>query len=281
MIAHMFPGQGAQRRGMGEGLFEDFRTLTASASEVLGYDVRELCEHDPQGRLGDTRYTQPALFTVCMMAWIRQFERTGIEPDIVAGHSLGEITALAVAGVFDFRTALALVKLRGELMAEARGGAMLAVLDAPRAELEEALSGYPEVCVANENTDSQLVVSGELAQVEALEPTLGERRWRAVRLPVSGAFHSSLMVEPARRFREALDRIEPRAPSVPVVANATARPYPTEPDALRDTLAMQMRSPVRWSDSVRYIRRQSIDGDGEFHEFGPGRVLTEMLPKVT
>lgn len=277
METHIFVGQGAQFRGMGADLFEDFQTLTATASEVLGYDLAETCLTDPGGRLTSTDVTQPALYAVSMMQWVRHFEETGTDPVLVAGHSLGEYAALTVAGVFDFRTGMRLVQKRGALMAAARNGAMLAVLGPDQARIRDIVAGYDAIDIANLNTDQQLVVSGDVAQIEAAHPVLQQAGFQVVRLVVGGAFHSALMADAAAEFRAFLETIPLQAPRIPVIANLTAAPYPDDPATIRDLLGDQIRSPVRWADSVRFARAQ---GAGNFREFGPKPVLTGMLKHI-
>lgn len=277
MKTHIFVGQGAQFKGMGKTLFSDFLTLTRTASEVLGYDLAETCLNDPQNRLTSTDVTQPALYAVCMMEWIRQFEETGEDPALLAGHSLGEYAALTVAGVFDFRTGLELVQKRGALMAQARGGGMLAVLGRDQDRVGEAIAAFDEVDIANLNTDEQLVVSGAVEQIEKAHPVLEKAGFQVIRLQVGGAFHSRLMEPAAREFRSFLDGYDFAAPKIPVIANLTAQPYGSDPAAIRETLCAQIHSPVRWAETVRYARSE---GAGRFQEFSPKPVLSNMLAKI-
>ena len=277
METHIFVGQGAQFKGMGADLFSDFRTLTTVASDVLGYDLAETCLKDPDRRLTSTDVTQPALYAVSMMQWVRHFEETGADPALVAGHSLGEYAALTVAGVFDFRTGMRLVQKRGALMASAKNGAMLAVLGADQPRVRQIVERYDAIDIANLNTDQQMVVSGDVAQIEAAHPVLQEAGFQVVRLVVGGAFHSALMADAAAEFRACLDGVALQAPRIPVIANLTAAPYPNDPALIRDHLGDQIRSPVNWADSVRYARAQ---GAGEFREFGPKSVLTGMLKHI-
>lgn len=277
METHIFVGQGAQFKGMGADLFSDFRTLTAIASDVLDYDLAETCLNDPDRRLTSTDVTQPALYAVSMMQWVRHFEETGTDPALVAGHSLGEYAALTVAGVFDFRTGMRLVQKRGALMAAAKNGAMLAVLGDDQPLIQQIVARYDAIDIANLNTDQQMVVSGDVAQIEAVHPVLQQAGFQVVRLVVGGAFHSALMADAATEFRAFLDGVALQAPRIPVIANLTAIPYPDDPIAIRDLLGDQIRSPVLWADSVRYARAQ---GAGEFREFGPKPVLTGMLKHI-
>ncbi|MGY6646624.1 MAG: ACP S-malonyltransferase [Salinarimonas sp.] len=274
---HIFPGQGAQFKGMGRDLFSDFKTLTGIAGEVLGYDLARTCIDDPDNRLVSTDVTQPALYTVCMMTWIRNLEQTGEEPIMVAGHSLGEYAALTVAGVFDFADGLALVSRRGALMAQAEGGGMLAVLGDGQERIATIIGDYDALDLANLNTDRQSVVSGRVDQIEAVHSVLQREGYQVIRLQVGGAFHSRLMSDAAQAFRSALDTVTMRPPQIPVIANRTARPYPEDAAGIRDNLAEQIRSPVQWAESIRFMRRE---GGGNFAEFGPKPVLKPMLEAI-
>lgn len=274
---HLFPGQGAQFKGMGRELFADFKTLTGIAADVLGYDLARTCIDDPDDRLVSTDVTQPALYTVCMMTWIRHLEETGEEPVMAAGHSLGEYAALTVAGVFDFADGLALVSRRGALMAQAEGGGMLAVLGDGQERIATIIGDYDALDLANLNTDRQSVVSGRVDQIEAVHPVLQREGYQVIRLKVGGAFHSRLMSAAAESFRSALDAVQMRPPQIPVIANRTARPYPEDEAGIRENLAEQIRSPVQWADSIRYMRRE---GGEHFAEFGPKPVLTPMLKAI-
>ncbi|MFR9728371.1 ACP S-malonyltransferase [Saccharopolyspora sp. MS10] len=276
MRAVIFPGQGAQRRGMGRELFDAYPEAEREASEVLGFSLRELCERDPEQRLGDTRFTQPALYAVGALAYRRWREESGAEPDRLAGHSLGEYCALHAAGAFDFTTGLRLVRRRGELMARARGGGMVAVLGLDPARLRALLdeAGFGELVVANDNAPAQQVVSGEVEAIGELVAHLEAREIRCARLAVSGAFHSPLMAESAAEFARHLARFRLDDPSVPVVANATARPYP--PGETARLLAEQIVRPVRWTESVRALLDEGVE---EFVELG-GAVVGGLVRQI-
>lgn len=281
MKIYMFPGQGAQFKGMGERLFDRFTELTQQADAILGYSIRDLCLEDPREELGQTQFTQPALYVVNALSYFAQQEDdAGREPDAVLGHSLGEFDALMAAGCFDFETGLKLVRKRGELMSHAQGGAMAAVLNATREEIEQTLQahGLHNVYLANYNSPSQIVLSGlrtEIAQAEPLFSRKGKIRFYP--LATSGAFHTVFMREAMERFREYLASLSFAAPRIPVVANVTARPY--QADAILETLADQMASTVRWSESVQYLL--ALGGEAsEFIELGPGDVLTRLVQTI-
>jgi trans-AT polyketide synthase/acyltransferase/oxidoreductase domain-containing protein len=276
MTAFVFPGQGSQFVGMGGDLFDAYRELTSVADDVLGLSVRSLCQGDGAAQLGDTRYTQPAIFTVSALAFLQRVEQTGRRPAYVAGHSLGELTALFAAGAFDFTTGLRIVKRRGELMSEARGGGMAAVLGLDGAKLQAILEHrFPRLCIANYNTAGQVVLSGPKVDVEAAAPELEAAGARCVLLPVSGAFHSPFMARAQEAFGKYLRDIRWKGLECPVISNVLAEPY--DATKISDTLSGQLTSPVRWADSVRYLLDR---GETDFVELGPGEVLTKMIKDI-
>ncbi|MFE3791433.1 ACP S-malonyltransferase [Streptomyces goshikiensis] len=272
MRALLFAGQGSQRQGMGAEVLDAFPEHCALADDILGLSVRELCLHGGD-RLRLTRYAQPALFTVHALTYLAGREEQG-EPDVVAGHSLGEFNALMVAGVLDFAGGLRLVAERGRLMGEADGGAMAAVLGAGLTEVERTLaaSGRTDVEVANDNSATQVVISGAAAGVSAVTAllTAGDPAIRCVPLPVSAAFHSREMAPAALRFAAVLAETPLAPPRLPVISNVTARPYPPgEPVAA--LLGRQIRSRVRWTETMEHLLDSGVD---EVTEIGRGRTLT-------
>ncbi|WP_020398758.1 ACP S-malonyltransferase [Kordiimonas gwangyangensis] len=278
MTVWMFPGQGAQAKGMGDDLFDRFPVETAQADEVLGYSIADLCRHDRDGLLRRTDYTQPALYTVCALSVLARHADGEPEPDFVAGHSLGEYAALFAAGVFDFATGLRLVKKRGQLMAEASEGGMLAIIGQDEAALKPFLErhGFGGIDIANLNSPKQTVLSGVKSQIMDCAKVCETEEITAIPLNVSAAFHSQLMEDAAKAFADFLKDTNFAQPRIPVIANVTARPYGNgDTQAIvRELLSRQIAGTVRWRDTVDYLH--SI-GERDFIEVGPGVVLTRML----
>ncbi|MGW4463811.1 ACP S-malonyltransferase [Micromonospora sp. NPDC004704] len=272
--AWVFPGQGAQRKGMGGDLFERFPDECAAADRIIGVPVARLCRED--GRLGDTRYAQPALFVVNALSYLAA--RDDEPPDFLAGHSLGEYTALWAAGCLDFEAALRLVCRRGEIMARTAGGGMVAVVGERLDRLPEVLAeaGVDDVDMANDNADGQVVLSGpreSLAAASRAVATAG--LGRCVPLKVAAAFHSRYMRAASDEFADVLAGVRFAPPRVPVISNVTARPH--DPALLVELLAVQLRRPVRWRETMAYLVARGVR---TVRELGPGRVLTELFRPV-
>ncbi|MEU7576560.1 ACP S-malonyltransferase [Streptomyces sp. NPDC041068] len=277
MKVYGFPGQGSQAKGMGKDLFDEFPEETALADSVLGYSIRELCVEDPRRELKFTRFTQPALYTVSALTWLRTRRENPEPPDFLVGHSLGEYVALFAAGAFDFETGLRLVARRGELMSRADGGRMAAVLGRDLATVEQALAehGLTGLDIANHNAPTQFVLAGPTDQIDRGKPVFEALGAHYVTLNVSAPFHSRYLRDTAEEFRRFLDGFTLRDPAIPVIANAHARPY--GPGEAKELLARQIASPVRWTETVRYLMGR---GDFEFQELGPGAVLRKLVTKI-
>jgi [acyl-carrier-protein] S-malonyltransferase len=286
VTAFLFPGQGSQNVGMGRSWADESaaaRSAFAEADEVLGFALSRLCWEGPEEELRLTANTQPAILTASVAVWRAAAER-GLAPAAVAGHSLGEYSALVAAGSLAFADALRLVRRRGELMQEAVPvgvGAMAAVIGLSAAEVERLarLAAGDEVCaVANYNAPIQTVVAGHRPAVEravALATEGGAKR--AILLPVSAPFHCELMRPAREALTPLLEDTEFRDPRVPVMTNVDAAPATTGA-AARQALARQVDSPVRWVES---IERLAADlGVGRFVEIGPGAVLTGLVRRI-
>jgi [acyl-carrier-protein] S-malonyltransferase len=281
----VFPGQGAQSVGMlaGYGDAPEVREVLAAASEALQQDVAKLIAEGPAEELSRTVNTQPVMLTAGYAAYRLWRGLGGPEPVVVAGHSLGEYTALVAAGALAFEDALPLVRLRAQAMQEAvpQGeGAMAAILgldeDAVRLACAESAQGQVVEAV-NFNAPGQIVIAGHAGAVErAIAAAKARGAKRAVPLPVSAPFHSSLLAPAAARLKERLASIEVRPPRIPMVNNVDAEVY-GEPDRIKDALVRQADHPVRWVECVR-----AIAGQGVTHvaECGPGRILAPLVRRI-
>lgn len=278
MSTFLFPGQGSQCKGMGDQLFQAFPEYTKMASDILGYSIETLCLEDTQDQLNQTQYTQPALYVVNALTYYQKIADAP-KPEFVAGHSLGEYNALLAADVFNFETGLRLVQKRGELMSQQQGGAMMAIVGLNIDKIKTILAEKPfsNVFVANHNAPTQIVVSGladEIAQAKPLFESAGAKLARP--LKVSGAFHSPFMADAKAAFGEFAQSFSFNTPTVPVVANTTARPYTA--DDLPSQLIMQITQPVRWTESIEWLMREGQQT--EFTEVGPGKVLTGLVKRI-
>ncbi|WAT02513.1 ACP S-malonyltransferase [Rouxiella chamberiensis] len=273
----VFPGQGSQYKGMGNELFERFPDLVKQADAVLGYSVREMCVEDPQGLLGETQFTQPALFVVSALALLAEREDGRAAPECYAGHSLGEFVALFAAGAFDFATGVALVKERGRLMASAPRGAMAAVLGLGQSRVAELLAASPftGIDIANINSAQQIVISGLRDDITAAQTLFAEAGGRYILLNVSAAFHSRYLRDIEQQFNQFAQGFTFNPLTSRVISNYTAQDYPTT-DYL-DLLTRQISHPVRWYESLSSLLAQ---GEVELREIGPGQVLTNLFKKI-
>lgn len=286
-FAAIFPGQGSQSVGMLAELAEGNAAVAdtlGEASAALGFDLAKMMRDGPEEELNKTENTQPALLAAGVAAWRAWQAAGGPGPVACAGHSLGEYTALVVAGVMDFDAALKLVRLRGQAMQEAvpaGSGAMAAVLglDAETvARLCKEASATGIVSAANLNTPEQIVIAGEKAAVEDASQRAGEAgAKRVVPLAVSAPSHCALMAPAAERLAAALEDLELRSPKIPVVNNADVA-SPVDAAAIRDALTRQLTQPVRWVEVVGALKSEY--GASQLVEFGPGRVLAGLMRRI-
>lgn len=279
--AYVFPGQGSQFPGMGKELFESnakAKELFQKADAILGFNITDITFNGTAEDLKATKVTQPAVF---LHSVILAKCYDGFTPDMVAGHSLGEFSALAAAGALDFEDALKLVAIRAGAMqkcCESVPGTMAAIIGLPNETVEAICEETPgKVVAANYNSDGQVVISGEKAAVEAAcEKAKAAGAKRALPLAVSGAFHSPLM-EPARaELAEAIAKTPFRAPVCPVYQNVSAKAE-TDPEVIKTNLLAQLTSPVKWTQSVKSM---VADGAGYFMEIGPGAVLQGLIKRT-
>ena len=283
--AYVFPGQGSQKVGMGIALAEESavaRETFEEADDSLGFPLSRMIFEGPAGELQNTVNSQPAIMTVSIAAWRAWAEFAGpqaIDAKAVAGHSLGEYTALVAAGVLDFADAVRLVRRRGELMHLAsvnRPGAMAAILGLDEIALAQ-ICAETGVELANINTDNQIVISGDrMAVAQAVDLCNARGARKAVPLPVSGAFHSSLMVGAEGALADELDSLTLRQPRMPIIANCDCRAL-TSSAEIREELVRGLCRCVQWKDSVQTM----IDsGVGRFVEFGAGGVLAGLIKRI-
>lgn len=279
MITYVFPGQGVQKKGMGAEVFDEFPELIAIADRVLGYSIKEICLENPEGKLSLTQYTQPAIFIVNALLYLKKCKETGVTPDFVAGHSLGEYNALFAAKAFDFETGVKLVKKRGELMGQVTGGGMAAVIGLTGEEVFSVLKekNLNKIDIANYNSPFQVVIAGpkeEVGKAKSIFESIEKVKMVSL-LTVSGAFHSRYMEEASIEFGTMLDTISFSEIKIPVIANVNARTY--KQADIKKNLIWQMNHSVQWVDTIRYLMGL---GEMTFEEVGAGRVLTGMIKKI-
>lgn len=272
--AWVFPGQGSQSVGMGMDLMDlpAGKARLAIADEILGWSVKGICQSEDD-KVSNTFYTQPCLFVIESLL-VDLLREKGYEPALVAGHSLGEYSALYAAGVFEFAVGLRLVKLRGELMSQTSEGIMAALMGFDRDELDAKIASTEGVVLANDNNPGQVVISGTPEAVEAVLNSVKSKR--AVKLNVSGAFHSPLMAPASREFQEVLNVVEFQDARVPVLSNVDPTPV-TDGATLKQRLLQQMTGSVRWREISLALPEHGVE---RVVEVGPGNVLTGLIKRT-
>jgi len=283
--AFIFPGQGSQYVGMGKDIAGAFPVAMDAfdvANDVLDFDLTDICFNGPEEKLRETRYTQLAILAHSVAAW-RVIRDKGASPDFVAGHSVGEYSALVANGSLDYADALRLVRVRAAAMYSSgveTPGAMAAVIGIPEEKLDDLLAdaGKTGIIVpANYNSPAQTVVSGEVVAVEkAIEVARSHGAKRAIRLNVSGAFHSPLMKPAEQELSAAIETVSFGDAEIPVVSNVAASGV-TAPGEIAELLRKQLTSPVRWYQSMKYLLDQGVTA---FVEVGPGKVLCGLLKRI-
>jgi [acyl-carrier-protein] S-malonyltransferase len=282
--AYLFPGQGSQSVGMGKDHYEHddvFARYFDDANKILGIDLTQIMFEGPMDKLKQTEYTQPAIF----LHSVALFETLDAEPDMVAGHSLGEFSALVACGAISFEDALKIVRRRGELMqaaGESNPGTMAAIIGMDDEVVEQVCADAREavgkdVIAANYNCPGQLVISGDIEAVDkAIELAKGEGCRLAKKLPVSGAFHSSLMQPAYDGLQEQLEALQINVPKCPIYSNFTAQAT-MDPEKIRSNVLNQLLNPVKWTQTLQNMH---ADGAEAFVEVGPGKVLQGLVKRT-
>ena len=281
-IAYVFPGQGSQWVGMGHDLYQQFdsaRVVFQEADRILGFPLSRLCFEGPEDELKKTINVQPAIVTVSYACLQAAVEKGLPRPAFVAGHSLGEYTALAAAAVLDFTTTVHLARERGRLMHEAglkQPGGMAAIMGVDEASLGE-ICNQTGTRIANINSPGQIVISGAREDLAQALDVLKSRGARVIPLQVSGAFHSQVMQPAADGLAQAVASLTFRPARIPIIANTTAQPV-TSAATIKEELLRQVCNCVRWQDSVQYMISNGVT---RFIEIGPGKVLTGLIKRIS
>ncbi|WP_129408817.1 ACP S-malonyltransferase [Marinitoga lauensis] len=283
MIAFVFPGQGSQTLGMGKEILEkypEYKKYLDKASEVIDIDLESIIFGDDEKILTLTENAQPALLTISYIMYMYAIEKLNITPDVVAGHSLGEWTALAVADVISFKDAVKLVRLRGKYMSEACPpgvGGMGAVIGLNIEKIKEVISQFKNLNIANHNSPEQIVISGNKQEViKALEMLKGKGAKKVVELNVSGPFHSRL-VEPAQeKMEKELEKIKFEEPKYKLIQNFTGD-LESNPKKIKENIINQITGTVKWVDSIKKMKEIGVEN---VYEVGPGKVLTGLVKRI-
>jgi malonyl CoA-acyl carrier protein transacylase len=284
MKVFLFPGCGSQYCGMGKEWFDavpEYAAMEAEIDSILGYSLRDLCLRGPESQLKDNRYASPCMFVVNALCYYDALRTCGL-PDAVAGHSMGEYNALLAAGAFDMVTGVRLVTKRAEIMAQAKSGAMAAVLKVPSDQIVSMLKEDPSLAgldVANFNSPLQTVIVGPAEVIHRARSSFEREGATYVELAVNVASHSKFMLQVVGRFERFLDSFSFGALSLPVISNVTGEPYPrtARSSIIKSMLVRQLTNPVRWTAT---IQRLCAMGATEFIEVGPGKVLTRLLEQI-
>ncbi len=277
-IAFVFPGQGAQHPGMGKSLYENSKTAKEiyDMAESINSGILEMSFNGTPEQLKQTKNTQPCLYLANLTAALTLLEK-GIKPDVVAGFSLGELSALAFAGAFSAEDGFKMVLKRGAFMQEASEAVntkMAAVIKCESKEIEEVCSKFENVYPVNYNSQLQTVVSGMADEIELFKEEMLKHSCRVMDLPVSGAFHSPFMNEAASKFKSELKGYTFNQPSIPVYANSSAKPYSGD---IASALEIQMKSPVKWCDTILNMAEDGVD---TFIETGTGKTLSGLIKRI-
>jgi len=282
-VGLLFPGQGSQFPGMGKEVINDMPEATKimeNANNILGFDIGQIILNGDEELLKRTEIAQPAIFIVSAIH-LAKLSKKQIRFDIVAGHSLGEYTALYAACSLSFADGLNLVRKRGLLMADTVGlpeGSMAAIMGLDIETIRSIVGNYSQLCVANINSKSQIVVSGPISSIdESLESFIEAGATKVIKLKVSGAFHSCLMNEAAQKLAEIIHITKFSEPKTPIIPNYSAAAT-ADPEIIKECLIKQMTNPVKWLDTIILMKELGVK---EVYEVGPGEVLKRLVPTIT